>query len=988
MNHNFVKIDMSQSHQFENYSGYLLEKELKDIYETQYNDIFPKILIKTQSEFISLLKEKVLLHLKIINKTSVNSLNSKYLEIYTNIYIRDKSKVSKGLEDINKNKNLQEQYLEPLNCYIHCFKCSSIFHKCKNKVIIYKNNIYCLNCQKVYNENQIKLYCNECKTCYLSKLRNVLNKRYEYFYPVIFKKYHCQIEDDEKIKCLECHNDLYYNISYDKINKINEIFCLKCKLLFDLNEILFKCKICQKDFKAEAQLYSHFSNLKTQFFIITHTLIKKNYASPELKYNRKCNCDITQYEKYLHETDKGTLFLGKNLQNEYIIICDTCYSIFRYNDFIWNCPICGIQFKSKKNYYKKSIKKRKRDILFKSPFHNDDINKKRKIILPTSADIHTRPSNIINNIFITTNNDNFFSNQKLKNKSNIKAQKRNQNKDHSFYRSNDKILSFAKLKNININISNYNTDNKNLFSSNKKIKKNFTKTYTLSNILGKNKVDIKEPFENNLCNESTSNTTIKNDNIKKINRILVYDEDNENTQQKEMKLDIPQIKKGIENNIIKRVASNNNFMRSKNISFLIGSNRKDSILSMTSKRSIMLDEGKNVLKEDLNKRNINSRHKGVDYLLTERNIRNNTKSQIKERKPKNYNNIVEKKLSSSKIAITRRGEKNPDIFNRIKKCYEDYEKEKEEMSVKDNKIWPKKEIEFKKDFKSENYSIIKLLGKGTYGKTYLVEEIGTKTRFALKKILINDQTELKENEDEYNLILNLTKEYENINIINIYGIEIKYLDKYNIVMYVLMEDAISDWEKELLNRSQNKQYYDEKELIKILKDLAKTFEILQRKGISHRDVKPQNILHFKSGEYKISDFGEAKNIKKNFFDKQSYIYEDNTMKQTLRGTELYMSPILFEALRSNPYKIIKYNSFKSDVFSLGMCFFLASCLSYEGLYEIREITKNQDKTKLVANRYLSMRYSQKYINILISMLQINEKVRPDFIELKKIVENL
>ena len=234
----------------------------------------------------------------------------------------------------------------------------------------------------------------------------------------------------------------------------------------------------------------------------------------------------------------------------------------------------------------------------------------------------------------------------------------------------------------------------------------------------------------------------------------------------------------------------------------------------------------------------------------------------------------------------------------------------------------------------------------------------------------------------------MTKEYENINIINIYGIEIKYLDKYNIVMYVLMEDAISDWEKELLNRSQNKQYYDEKELIKILKDLVKTFEILQRKGISHRDVKPQNILHFKSGEYKISDFGEAKNIKKNFFDKQSYIYEDNTMKQTLRGTELYMSPILFEALRSNPYKIIKYNSFKSDVFSLGMCFFLASCLSYEGLYEIREITKNQDKTKLVANRYLSMRYSQKYINILISMLQINEKIRPDFIELKKIVENL
>ena len=35
-----------------------------------------------------------------------------------------------------------------------------------------------------------------------------------------------------------------------------------------------------------------------------------------------------------------------------------------------------------------------------------------------------------------------------------------------------------------------------------------------------------------------------------------------------------------------------------------------------------------------------------------------------------------------------------------------------------------------------------------------------------------------------------------------------------------------------------------------------------------------------------------------------------------------------------------------------------------------------------------MKYSQKYINILINMLQINEKDRPDFIELEKILDNL
>ena len=70
-----------------------------------------------------------------------------------------------------------------------------------------------------------------------------------------------------------------------------------------------------------------------------------------------------------------------------------------------------------------------------------------------------------------------------------------------------------------------------------------------------------------------------------------------------------------------------------------------------------------------------------------------------------------------------------------------------------------KKIKYKKDFKSENYTILKLLGRGTYGKTYLVEDPKTKERFALKKIIINDQYELMENEGELNLILRLTNKY-------------------------------------------------------------------------------------------------------------------------------------------------------------------------------------------------------------------------------------
>ena len=115
-------------------------------------------------------------------------------------------------------------------------------------------------------------------------------------------------------------------------------------------------------------------------------------------------------------------------------------------------------------------------------------------------------------------------------------------------------------------------------------------------------------------------------------------------------------------------------------------------------------------------------------------------------------------------------------------------------------------------------------------------------------------------------------------------------------------------------------------------------------------------------------------------------FEKNTTKQTLRGTELYMSPLLFNALRNTGEIDIKYNPYRSDVFSLGLCMLLAACLSYIPLYEIREI-KKMDKVKNIIDGYLSKRYSKKFINLLLLMVQVNEKYRPDFIELKSWISN-
>ena len=93
-----------------------------------------------------------------------------------------------------------------------------------------------------------------------------------------------------------------------------------------------------------------------------------------------------------------------------------------------------------------------------------------------------------------------------------------------------------------------------------------------------------------------------------------------------------------------------------------------------------------------------------------------------------------------------------------------------------------------------------------------------------------------------------------------------------------------------------------------------------------------------------------------------------------------MSPILFHGLHLNLLQV-KHNTYKSDVFSLGMCLFYASSLTYIGVDSIRELT-NMQRIKEILFKHLGKRYSQKYIMLILLMLEVNEEKRPDFIQLE------
>jgi tRNA A-37 threonylcarbamoyl transferase component Bud32 len=296
------------------------------------------------------------------------------------------------------------------------------------------------------------------------------------------------------------------------------------------------------------------------------------------------------------------------------------------------------------------------------------------------------------------------------------------------------------------------------------------------------------------------------------------------------------------------------------------------------------------------------------------------------------------------------------------------------INLKNKITAPQKEIESKqlainpqKDFNSnlkiEDFHIIKQIGEGSYGKIYLVED-KSKKQYAMKKILAHDRDELAAIRTEFELLNSIKHD----NIMKIFGIIEKNLDSTTFALYIIMEKALRDWDQEIRERLEKKTPYTEEELFLIIKQLVEALAFLQKKNISHRDIKPMNVLVFENNVYKLADFGEAKEVR---LTKQL---------NTLRGTEIYMSPILFESLKENKEEIT-HNVYKSDVFSLGYCLLYAATLSFQSINEVRDL-KNMKSTIVVLNKYLKSKYTSKIICLVVKMIDVYERTRLDFVDLE------
>ena len=211
-----------------------------------------------------------------------------------------------------------------------------------------------------------------------------------------------------------------------------------------------------------------------------------------------------------------------------------------------------------------------------------------------------------------------------------------------------------------------------------------------------------------------------------------------------------------------------------------------------------------------------------------------------------------------------------------------------------------------------DWKIVKYLGGGAYGKVYEIERdlFGIREKSALK--IISRPKEASELEMDYQngydqesiaakyteILQDYFKEYKlmkelqgqsNIVSCDDFAIE-KNSDGIGGKIYIRMELLTP------LQKVTKERLLSEEEVIRLGKDICKALILCESRNIIHRDIKPDNVMISKFGDFKLGDFGVSKVM-------------GHTTAGTMTGTEGYIAP---EVLHMEKY------GKEVDIYSLGI----------------------------------------------------------------------
>lgn len=248
---------------------------------------------------------------------------------------------------------------------------------------------------------------------------------------------------------------------------------------------------------------------------------------------------------------------------------------------------------------------------------------------------------------------------------------------------------------------------------------------------------------------------------------------------------------------------------------------------------------------------------------------------------------------------------------------------------------------------AEHYSIIKILGEGSFGKCYLVQANSDNSKRVIKQVDLNPLSKPEQAE-----AYREAKVLEQLDHPNIIRFREVYKTKKNKLCIVMDYADGGDLASKI--KSQRSSPFPEDFILSVFVQLCLALKHVHDRKVIHRDLKPQNVFLMQSGNVKLGDFGIAKVLSR-------------TVEQakTLVGTPYYLSPEVVESL---PY------SFMSDVWSLGALLYEMCALRPPFMAE----SIHALAIKIIEGRYdpISSMYSSELSSLVTALLVREPANRP------------
>ncbi|KAJ2726131.1 hypothetical protein GGI07_000770 [Coemansia sp. Benny D115] len=227
----------------------------------------------------------------------------------------------------------------------------------------------------------------------------------------------------------------------------------------------------------------------------------------------------------------------------------------------------------------------------------------------------------------------------------------------------------------------------------------------------------------------------------------------------------------------------------------------------------------------------------------------------------------------------------------------------------------------------DDFAVLKLIGKGGYGKVYLVQHRLTGRHYAMK-VLRKASILLKRRQIAFTMSeRSILSEVQHPFIVKLY-----YAFQSNSKLYLIMEYVAGG---ELFTHMANERIFTDDQAVFYAAELVLALAHLHSLGIVFRDIKPENCLLDRHGHLVLTDFGLSKTA----------LGEDGRTS-TFCGTPSYMAPEVLESAGSYDFSV--------DWWSLGILLYemLTGAVPFKGKSPT-QIAKSIERTKIKYPNYIT-----------------------------------